>query len=145
MSRVEEVRLLKLIQESPDFKNRFKAKVRLHQAMNKCLAGNKTKQAYLSFAWLRIYVKRMSQVASYACLIALVFVQLRVTLPSEYSGALYHLGAAITDNAEDFMDGTSSDEIVANSEPDDMTDVGMPDFDTSDMGSPMDDLDSSEV
>ena len=35
ISRAEEVRLLALIKESPDFKNRFKAKVRLHEAMNK--------------------------------------------------------------------------------------------------------------
>lgn len=144
ISRGEEVRLLKLIQESPEFKNRFKAKVRLHQAMNQCLGQNKTKQAYLSFTWLQIYVKRMSQVASYACLIALVFVQFRVTLPSEYSGALYHLGAVMADETVDFIDGSSSDEIFANSEQDDMSDLGMSDFD-NEAGSPMDEVDSSEA
>ena len=143
ISRAEEVRLLALIKESPDFKNRFKAKVRLHEAMNKCLAGNKAKQAYLSFAWLRIYVKRMSQVASYACLIASVFVQLRVTLPSEYSGALYHLSAALTDDADDFVDGISANEILANSEPDD--EMGMSEFDNNDMGSPMDDSEPTDA
>lgn len=145
ISRVEEARLLKLIQESPQFKNTFKAKVRLHRAMNQCLSSDKTKQAYLSFAWLRVYVKRMSQVASYACLIALVFVQFRVTLPSEYSGALYYLTAAMTDDTGDFMDGISSEEILANSSQDDMSDISMPDFDNSDISSPMDEADSSEA
>ena len=145
ISRTEETRLLELIKESADFKNRFKAKVRLHQAMNKCLAENKTKQAYLSFAWLRLYVKRMSQAASYACLIALVFVQLRVTLPSEYTGALYNLAAAMVDDADDFVDGISTTEMLANSEQDDMSDMGMPDFDTSDIASPMDDVDTSDA
>ena len=145
ISRAEEVRLLKLIQESPDFKNRFRAKVRLHEAMNQCLATSKTKQAYLSFAWLQIYVKRMSQVASYACLIALVFVQLRVTLPSEYTGALYNLGAAMVDDTDEFVDGISNNEILANSEQEDMSEMGMPDFDTSDFASPMDDVDSSDA
>ena len=145
ISRAEEARLLELIKESPDFKNRFKAKVRLHQALNQCLVENKTKQAYLSFAWLRVYVKRMSQVASYACLIALVFVQLRVTLPSEYTGALYNLGAAMVDDADDFVDGISTSEMLANSEQDDMSDMGMPDFDTSEIASPMDDVDSSDA
>ena len=145
ISRAEEARLLDLIKESPEFKNRFKAKVRLHQTMNQCLATNKTKQAYLSFAWLRIYVKRMSQVASYACLIALVFVQFRVTLPSEYSGALYHLSAAISDEADDFADGISTSDMLANSEQDEMSDLGMPELDNTDMGSPMDDSDTVEV
>ena len=145
ISRAEEARLLDLIKQSPEFKNRFKAKVRLHQTMNQCLAAHKTKQAYLSFAWLRIYVKRMSQVASYACLFALVFVQLKVTLPSEYSGALYHLSSAWSDEADDFLDATSTNEMLANSDQDEMSDVGMPDFDGSDMGSPMDDGESSEV
>lgn len=145
ISRAEELRLLKLVQETPEFKNRFKAKVRLHQAMNQCLSSDKTKQASLSFAWLRVYVKRMSQVASYACLIALVFVQFRVTLPSEYSGALYYLTATMSDDTGDFMEGISSDEILANSSQDEINDIGMPDFDSSDISSPMDEVDSSEV
>lgn len=145
ISRAEEVRLLELIQESPDFKNRFKAKVRLHQTMKECLAANKSKQAYLSFAWLRIHVKRMSQVASYACLIALVFVQLRVTLPSEYSGALYYLNAAISDETDDFVDGISTTDMLANSEQDEMSDMGMSEFDNSEMVSPMDDAEFSDV
>lgn len=145
ISRAEEVRLLELIKDSPEFKNRFKAKVRLHQAMNKCLAENKTKQAFLSFAWLQIYVKRMSQVASYTCLIALAFVQLRVTLPSEYSGALYHFSAVLSDEADDFVDGISADEMLANSEQDEMSDMGMSDFDNTDMGSPMDDSEPTEA
>jgi len=145
ISRAEEMRLLQLIQESPEFKNRFKAKVRLHEAMNKCLATNKTKQAHLSFAWLRIYVKRMSQVASYACLIALVFVQVRVTLPSDYAGVLYHLGAAMTNEGDDFMDGISTEEMLANFEQDEISDVGMSDLDNSDLGSPMDEFDSSDA
>lgn len=145
ISRAEEVRLLQLIQESPEFKNRFKAKVRLYETMNKCLAANKTKQAYLSFAWLRIYVKRMSQVASYACLIALVFVQVRVTLPSDYSGVLYQIGAAMTNEADDFTDMIWTDEMFANSEQDEMSEMGMMDFDNSDLGSPMDELDSAEA
>ncbi|MEI7602361.1 MAG: hypothetical protein WCJ77_01750 [Opitutae bacterium] len=145
ISRAEEARLLDLIKESPEFKKRFKAKVRLHQTMNKCLAAHKNNQAYLSFAWLQIYVKRMSQVASYACLIALVFVQLRVTLPPEYSGALYHLSAAISDEADDFVDGISTNDMLANSEQDDLSDLGMPELDNTDMGSPMDDADTAEV
>ncbi len=145
ISRVEELRLLELIKEFPEFKNRFKAKVRLHEAMNKCLATNKTKQAYLSFAWLRIYVKRMSQVASYACLAALVFVQLRVTMPAEYSGALYHLGAVISDDNDDFVDGVSTDEMLANSEPEDLFDAGMSEFDNTDTASPMDEVDFTEA
>jgi len=145
ISRVEEARLLELIKESPDFLNRFKAKVRLNQAMKQCLATHQTKQAYHSFAWLRVYVKRMSQVASYACLIALVFVQLRVTLPSEYTGALYNLGAVMADEADDFVDGISTSEMLANSEPDDLPDMGMSEFDNNDMGSSMDDSESTEA
>ena len=145
ISRAEEARLLELIKESADFKNRFKARVRLHQAMNKCLAADKTKQAHLSFAWLRVYVKRMSQVASYACLIALVFVQLRVTLPAEYSGALYNLSAALSDESDDFLDGISTTEMLANSEPDDVSDMGMSEFDNNDLGSPVDDSEPTEA
>ena len=145
ISRAEEVRLLEIIKESPDFKSRFKAKVHLHETMKKCLAANKSKQAYLSFAWLRIHVKRMSQVASYACLIALVFVQLRVTLPSEYSGALYHFNAAISDETDDFVDGISTNDMLANSDQDDMSDMAMPEFDNTDMASPMDDSDFSDA
>jgi hypothetical protein len=87
----------------------------------------------------------MSQVASYACLIALVFVQLRVTLPAEYSGALYNLSAALSDEADDFVDGISTTEMLANSELDEMSDLGMPELDNTDMGSPMDDSDTVEV
>jgi len=139
ISRAEEARLLELIQESPEFKNRFKIKVRLHEAMSQCLAKNKSKQAYLSFAWLRIYVNRMSKVASYACLIALVFVQLRVTLPSEYSGILYRLNEVMTDDNTDYMDGFLTDTVLANSDQDDFSDLGMPELENSDMASPMDD------
>lgn len=145
ISRAEETRLLELIKKSPDLKNRFKAKVRLHQAINKCLAAHQTKQAYHSFAWLRVYVKRMSQVASCACLIALVFVQLRVTLPSEYTGALYNLSAAMADEADDFVDGISTHEVFANSELDDLSDMSMPDSENTDILSPIDELESSET
>ena len=87
----------------------------------------------------------MSQVASYACLIALVFVQLRVTLPAEYSGALYNLSAALSDESDDFLDGISTTEMLANSEPDDVSDMGMSEFDNNDLGSPMDDSEPTEA
>ena len=138
ISRAEEVRLLELIKESPEFKNRFKLKVRLSEAMKQCLAKNKSKQAYLSFAWLRIYVNRMSKVASYACLIALVFVQFRVTLPSEYSGMLYHLSEVVTEDSADFIDGFLTEETMAASDQDDFSDMGMPEFDNSEMAYPTD-------
>jgi hypothetical protein len=113
ISRAEETRLLELIQESPEFEKRFKVKVRLYEAMNQCLSEKKSHQAYLSFTWLKIYVNRLSKVASYSCLIALVFVQLRVTLPAEYSGVLYRLNEVMSDDSNDFMDSFSTEEVFS--------------------------------
>jgi hypothetical protein len=138
ISRAEEARLLELIQESPEFKKRFKVKVRLHEAVNRCLSENNSTKTYFSFAWLNVYVNRMSKVASYTCLIAMAFVQLRVTLPVEYTGMMYSLSEAINDDKSDFRDNFYSEEILANSEIDDMSDWGMPDLENTDMLSPTD-------
>lgn len=145
ISRVEEARLLKFIQESPELKNRFKAKVRLHEAQLECLAADKSKQAYLSFTWLRLFVNRMSQVASYACLVATVFVQLRVTLPAEYSGLLYHISERVSEDFEEMTENVTPDAMVANLEQDDLSDMSMPDSENNDILSPIDELESSEA
>lgn len=145
LSSVDEVRLMQLIQKSPELKSRFKAQVRLEQAQLKYLQTSKSSRPKLSHAWLKVFVNRMTRVSAYACLLAFVFVQWHVTLPSEYGGVLFTTTNSDNEVASDIEEFFTMEGIMANAEIDEMSDMNMPEMETNELPSPLDEMGSTEV
>jgi hypothetical protein len=90
-------RLRAALSTSPALRARFQASARLHQAQLACLSHREERSTAGAMSWLHAYGQRMGRSFAHLCLLALVFVELQVTIPAEYSGLLAYVEAQVTE------------------------------------------------
>ena len=88
-------RLRTALSASPALRARFQASARLHQAQLACLSHREERSMAGVMTWLHAYGQRMGRSFAHLCLLALVFVELQVTIPAEYSGLLSYVEAQV--------------------------------------------------
>ena len=88
-------RLRAALSASPALRARFQASARLHQAQLACLSHREERSTAGVMSWLHAYGQRMGRSFAHLCLLALVFVELQVTIPVEYSGLLAYVEAQV--------------------------------------------------
>ncbi len=94
----EQVALLRAaLSASPALRARFQASARLHKAQLACLSHREERSTAGVMTWLHAYGQRMGRSFAHLCLLALVFVELQVTIPAEYSGLLAYVEAQVTE------------------------------------------------
>lgn len=84
-------RLRAAMTTSPALRARFQASARLHQAQLACLRRREESSSAGVMSWLHAYGQRMGRSFAHLCLLALVFVELQVTIPAEYTGLLSYV------------------------------------------------------
>ena len=84
-------RLRAALGASPALRARFQAHARLHRAQLACLSHREERSTAGVMTWLHAYGQRMGRSFAHLCLLALVFVELQVTIPAEYSGLLAYV------------------------------------------------------
>ena len=84
-------RLRAAMSASPALRARFQAFARLHMAQLACLSRREERSSAGVMSWLHAYGQRMGRSFAHLCLLALVFVELQVTIPAEYSGLLSYV------------------------------------------------------
>ncbi len=148
-TREQVVRLRNAIQSSDEIRRRFHARVRLHKAQMSFLSSRADLDAAQAVAGLARFAQRAGRIFAHACVLALVFVQLRVTLPAEYSGLLLYVEDAL---AEEVSEGVAVPPaastplvVLAETMPDDMPDMALPALTLPDMLSPIDDSSLNEA
>ena len=150
-SESQVARLRTALGQSPELRARFQSRVRLHKAQLSFLSGREERSLAGVMTWLYAFGQRMGRSFAHLCLLALVLVELQVTIPAEYSGLLSYvdapaaegqvLGGAevplrlLTDAVQDF-DLSQSVEIP---------DLTMPNFVMPDMAMPSDEPMAVEV
>ena len=72
---------------------RFKSQARLHRAQLSFLSHREERSAAGVMAWLSTFSQRMGRSFAHLCLLALVLVELQVTIPAEYVGLLSYVDA----------------------------------------------------
>jgi len=90
-------RLRAALGASPALRARFQAHARLHRAQLACLSHREERSTAGVMTWLHAYGQRMGRSFAHLCLLALVFVELQVTIPAEYSGLLSYVESQVTD------------------------------------------------
>lgn len=142
-TREQVVRLRDAIQSSPEMRRRFHARVRLHQAQMAILRGRADLDAQQAMAGISRFAQRAGRVFAHACVIALLFVQLRVTLPSECSGLLLYVEDALAEEASEMVALPPQESMplaaLAEAMPDEMPDMALPTFTAPDMFNPVED------
>jgi hypothetical protein len=98
-------RLRAVLSASPALRARFQASARLHKAQLACLSHREERSTAGVMSWLHAYGQRMGRSFAHLCLLALVFVELQVTIPAEYSGLLAYVEAQVP--AEEPVLGTA--------------------------------------
>ncbi len=93
-TQVQVVRLRDAIKSSPAMQQRFHSRLRLHQAQLSVLRRREDSSFRSAMLWLQGFAQRSGRSFAHLCLLALVFVELRVTIPAEYSGLLFYVEAA---------------------------------------------------
>ena len=88
-------RLRAALGASPALRARFQASARLHKAQLACLSHRDERSTAGVMTWLHAYGQRMGRSFAHLCLLALVFVELQVTIPAEYSGLLAYVEAQV--------------------------------------------------
>jgi hypothetical protein len=88
-------RLRVALSGSPALRARFQASARLHKAQLTCLSHREERSTAGVMSWLHAYGQRMGRSFAHLCLLALVFVELQVTIPAEYSGLLSYVEAQV--------------------------------------------------
>lgn len=88
-------RLRAALSASPALRARFQASARLHKAQLACLSHREERSTDGVMTWLHAYGQRMGRSFAHLCLLALVFVELQVTIPAEYSGLLSYVEAQV--------------------------------------------------
>ena len=68
-------------------------------------AASTASTAHDAMSWLHAYGQRMGRSFAHLCLLALVFVELQVTIPAEYSGLLAYVEAQVP--AEELVLGSA--------------------------------------
>lgn len=90
-SQVE--RLRAALGRSPELRARFQSRVRLHRAQLSFLSRREERSLAGVMGWLYAFAQRMGRSFAHLCLLALVLVELQVTIPAEYSGLLSYVDA----------------------------------------------------
>jgi len=150
-SESQVARLRAALGQSPELRARFQSRVRLHKAQLSFLSRREERSLAGVMTWLHAFGQRMGRSFAHLCLLALVLVELQVTIPAEYSGLLSSvdapaaeeqvLGGAelplrlLTDSVQDF-DLPPTIEVP---------DITMPNFVIPDMVMPTDEPTTLEV
>ncbi|MEI6793745.1 MAG: hypothetical protein WCL05_00735 [Verrucomicrobiota bacterium] len=150
-SESQVARLRAALGQSPELRARFQSRVRLHKAQLSFLSRREERSLAGVMTWLHAFGQRMGRSFAHLCLLALVLVELQVTIPAEYSGLLSYvdapaaeeqvLGGAelplrlLTDSVQDF-DLPPTIEVP---------DITMPNFVIPDMVMPTDEPTTLEV
>ena len=96
----EVARLREGLLGSPELQQRFRQREKLYQAQVKCLAEvGHSGQTWVR-AWLLGFAQRFNRYATGLCLLAMVLVQTRVTLDTDYRGLNLYV-----------LDGIKSNEV----------------------------------
>lgn len=144
-------RLRAALGQSAELRARFQSRVRLHKAQLSFLSRREERSLSGVMSWLHAFAQRMGRSFAHLCLLALVLVELQVTIPAEYSGLLSYVDSAaseeqvlpgaevplrlVTDISQDF-DLSQSVEVP---------DLTMPNFVMPDMVMPTDEPTTLEV
>ena len=96
-SRAQVVRLRDAIKSSPEMHQRFLARLRLHRAQMAYLADRDRSSPAQAMLWLHAFAQRVGRSFAHLCLLALVFVELQVRIPAEYSGLVLYAETPVAD------------------------------------------------
>ena len=150
-SESQVTRLRAVLGQSPELRVRFQSRVRLHKAQLSFLSRREERSISGVMIWLHAFGQRMGRTFAHLCLLALVLVELQVTIPAEYSGLLSYVDAPaaeaqvlggtdiplrlITDSIQDFdlSQGVEGSELT------------MPNFVMPEMAMPADEPSAVEV
>ena len=94
-SESQVARLRAALGQSPELRVRFQSRVRLHKAQLSFLSRREERSISGVMIWLHAFGQRMGRSFAHLCLLALVFVELQVTIPAEYSGLLSYVEAQV--------------------------------------------------
>jgi hypothetical protein len=148
-TRDQVVRLRNAIQSSEEIRRRFHARVRLHKAQMSFLSSRADLDAAQAVAGLARFAQRAGRIFASACVLALVFVQLRVTLPAEYSGLLLYVEDALAEEVVESVALPTTEAaplaVLAEAMPEEMPDMALPALTLPDMFSPIDDSSLNEA
>lgn len=86
-------RLRSALGRSAELRARFQSRVRLHKAQLNFLSRREERSLSGVMTWLHAFAQRMGRSFAHLCLLALVLVELQVTIPAEYSGLLSYVDA----------------------------------------------------
>ena len=144
-------RLRSALGNSAELRSRFQSRVRLHKAQLSFLSRREERTLSGVMAWLHAFGQRMGRSFAHLCLLALVLVELQVTIPAEYSGLLSYVD--VQDAEEQVMPGAEGPlRLVTDSLQDfdlsqsvEIPDLTMPNFVMPDMAMPADEQPSIEV
>jgi hypothetical protein len=150
-SESQVARLRAALGRSPELRARFQSRVRLHKAQLSFLSRREESSLAGVMSWLHSFAQRMGRSFAHLCLLALVLVELQVTIPAEYSGLLSYVDSPaseenalpgaevpfrlVTDISQDF-DLSQSIEVP---------DLTMPNFVMPEMVMPVDEPTTLEV
>jgi hypothetical protein len=150
-SEAQVARLRSALGRSAELRSRFQSRVRLHKAQLSFLSRREERSLSGVMTWLHAFGQRMGRSFAHLCLLALVLVELQVTIPAEYSGLLSYVD--VQDAEEQVMPGaevplrlvTDSLQDFDLSQPVEIPDLMMPNFVMPDMAMPADEQPSIEV
>lgn len=109
--RAQVLRLRDAIRASGDLRSRFQSRMRLHAAQTAYLRSCRQAGVSQALRSLSAFAQRLGRVSAHLCLLLLLFVELRVTVPAEYSGLMYYVESAVGAVTEpDFPLSVSPDE-----------------------------------
>ena len=92
-SKAQLARLRAALGKSAELRARFQSRVRLHEAQLSFLSRREESSLAGVMSWLHAFAQRMGRSFAHLCLLALVLVELQVTIPAEYSGLLSYVDA----------------------------------------------------
>lgn len=125
-SRDQVIRLRDAIKSSPEVSSRFQARLRLHRAQLSFLRHKDGRSSAGAVFGLHRYAQRFGRVCAHLCLLALVFVELRVVIPAEYSGLLCYVDVPVAQDDRAF-DGEDGGMFFSEDDPEGALGAGMPD------------------
>lgn len=113
-SQAQVLRLRDAIRASGDLRSRFQSRMRLHAAQTAYLRSRQQAGALQALRSLNAFAQRFGRVSAHLCLLLLLFVELRVSVPAEYSGLMYYVESAVgAVNEQEFPLSVSPDEPEA--------------------------------
>ena len=150
-SEAQLARLRAALGASAELRSRFQSLVRLHKAQMNFLSRREERSLAGVMSWLHAFAQRMGRSFAHLCLLALVLVELRVTIPAEYSGLLSYVDSPAAD--EQVLSGaevplrlvTDISQDFDLSQSAEVPDLTMPNFVMPDMAMPTDEPTTLEV